>query len=124
MHDPVSASLTRDVTPAQAADVAEQAAQLLEDDGWCQRTAKDRDGRHCILGALADAGARLELGYVAAGRHIAVDLVTHLGLPTSPDWIGAHDQTRLMDWNDEPDRTADDVIWALRHSAKRLRDLP
>ncbi len=86
-----------------AAEVARKAADLLKRDGWCQ--GRFRDGRRrCLVAALDDVshGADIESAVVrfAVKEH------------TGERWFS--------DWNDAPERTADEVIALLRQVATEL----
>ncbi len=88
------------VTPAE---VARKAADLIERDGWCQ--GRFRNGRRrCLVAALDDVSheAVTELAVVR------VVLKEHTGERWSSDW------------NDAPERTADEVIALLRQVANEL----
>lgn len=69
------------------------AKELLLEKGWCQKIGTNAQGQHCIVGAL--------------------DVV----VPKAPGFYPAYDYLRsvlgsnnLISWNDEPERTFDDVI--------------
>lgn len=91
---------------SSAADVLERAAELLERDGWCQRQLHHCDGSRCVRGAIIDAA--LEVGEGS--------------LPPS-EWLRRHlgAKRSLPEWNDDPGRTADEVIAKLREAAKVAR---
>lgn len=57
---------------AEVAKVLRGAADLLERDGWCRYAGRDRDGRHCAVGALAEAtGMDAPVGALKAlSRHL------------------------------------------------------
>lgn len=95
------------------------AAALIERDGWCQGTYIAMDGRCCAVGALVQAGGGVidpdiyDAGPVEMARiRGAFDAVTK--------FIGRTWVTDLVDWNDEPDRTAEEVLAALRGAADGL----
>ena len=111
---------------AQVAADLRAAADVLERDGWTQQQYHSPAGHHCALGAIAVAirgsskpnpdrwkpwaenAIRLRADAEVVARSI--------GIP--PD---KHHAPRLdvSDWNDDPDRTADEVIAALRAAADR-----
>lgn len=105
-----------------------KAADILEQQGWCQREARDADGRHCLMGALAAA-----LG-PKAHNHTQDDDINFCILSFTWDseqsnaWRCARvllkDEIRadsLATWNDAKDRTKEEVIDMLRRAA--IRDL-
>jgi hypothetical protein len=103
------------VTAQVAADLR-AAADVLERDGWTQGVYVANDGCRCALGAIlgvvdpeadtpswfADAEQQQRFTFAADALIKAMDF--NLGL-------------YLVDWNDDPGRTADEVIAALRAAA-------
>jgi hypothetical protein len=93
----------------QVADVLDDAADLLERNGWAPGIG---DGGHCALGALY---------HVAGPSHrrenqLAVDaLVAALGLERG---------YAVAVWNDDPGRTKQQVLDAFRAAAKQERMRP
>lgn len=86
-------------------DVCELAAKVLERDGWTQGISTDSRGRHCLVGAIHVA--LQELGY----HTWASSVVRHLtGVP--PVMMTTRYWTL---WNDQPTRTAQEVIDVLRN---------
>lgn len=90
-----------------AADVLDQAADILERDGWTQGEWGFTGQPHCIDGGLI-AAANTDADYSGALEAIAVHLRT----------------THLLAWNDADGRTADEVLAALRDTAADLRHAP
>lgn len=74
------------------------AADILRKHGWCQRALCDDVGRYCALGAISAAGTN------ALNLTTGV-LAKHLGIV----WIS--------EWNNAPERTAEEVIAALEDAA-------
>lgn len=97
------------------AEVLDRAADRLMIDGWVQRDLHNVGG-HCALGALEMVTIH-ELAYFPEAltiRDNAIDaLLEHLNHT---------DAWHLAAWNDEPGRTADEVIDMMRHCAKALRE--
>lgn len=89
------------MTAFTASDVLLKAASIVEQ-GWCQGTSIDSQGRHCALGAIAAATA--ELGGAALFLPTVAVLVLHVG-------------GSAVAWNDTPGRTADEVANAMRKAA-------
>jgi hypothetical protein len=82
-----------------------RAAELLERDGWCQG-ALVKNGAFCAMGALHKATDRDRKAYMSSLYRLMAFLGQH------------HGGTRnIIDWNDQPERTADEVIDALRAAA-------
>lgn len=82
------------------------AAEVLRRDGWTKGTFTDACGSHCVAGALS----------VVVGTGIAdrwrdgIELLCQtVGVKPWP--------TNAYHWNDEPGRTADEVIAALLAAA-------
>lgn len=84
-----------------------RAAELLEHDGWCQGYLRDDFGRMCASGAI---GAAIEEMCPVDGdpdtwEDVACRVARHVGA------------RMLTAWNDESERTKDEVIAALRQVA-------
>lgn len=84
------------------ADELLRAADLLVKDGWCQGYHQRADGARCVSRALDHAGNSL------AARLAFTD------------YLGGSHKVSLWSWNDASNRTADEVISALRDCATRL----
>lgn len=99
-------------------ETCEKAAELLVRDGWCQHQSSDINGRRCAMGAIATATK--ELGFasaviaqrLAASRRAAELLEQFLEDADAPEFLGD-----IPLWNDHPNRTAEDVILALKRAA-------
>jgi hypothetical protein len=93
------------------ADVLDDAADLLEREGWIQRDDKTEHGR-CAVGALIETES--EHRWAARDR-----LLLEIGRScrTNPT-------RRLMIWNDAPGRTKQQVLDAFRAAAKQERMAP
>jgi len=77
------------------------AARLIERDGWCTETFAEKDGSRCIAGAILAASAdRTEYSQTAE------EIERELGCGT------------LMQWNEAPGRTVEDVLAALGGEAR------
>lgn len=89
------------MTPA---DVLDAAADLLESDGWIQGEEQTEHGR-CVVGALVGSvGEEASLRTFCAAHDLLAVRVGPVPL-----------------WNDEPERTADEVIETLRKVAAEAR---
>jgi len=85
-----------------AADVLDNAATLIERDGWCRRVLETADGRHCAVGALDVAGL---WGPARMAAHRALE---------------DHVQAVISVWNDaQTDRR--EVVQTMRRVARELR---
>lgn len=107
-------------TPDQVADLLDSAADLLLVTGWHQGSAISKSGARCIVSATGWSAIAPSVGYmyrIREQRHIITAaraaLCAHLGF-TRPD--------QLITWNDSRQRTFDDVLDALRDTAKRVRE--
>lgn len=76
------------------------AADLIEHEGWCQETTS-YNGPHCALGAILAARGE-------QGTHVAHVAEAHLFAA-----VGA-----IVHWNDQPERTATEVVATLQAVAK------
>ncbi len=79
--------------------------------GWGAIYAED--GPCCILGTVQMVQPEDEVG----GWHEAVDAIA-----AALDEHNPHASRLIAPWNDEPERTAEDVINLLMEAAARLRD--
>lgn len=110
---------------SELADVIDEAANLLETDGWIQGTFSNAQGR-CAVGGIR----------TAAGLHLikAYGITPFGGAPSHREaWLLAvrEAQAKVIDlmgldlqvdtWNDTKGRTADEVIALLRDAARFIR---
>ena len=105
---------------AETAAILEEAANVIRRNGWCQgayfvpEANKAReDCRVCAVGAINVAlhkDAPVVLPSQVDTWRIAEAVEYHLGLED------------LVDWNDNPDRTAEQVIAALEGAARAERE--
>ena len=103
---------------AELAEVYERAAEYLEEYGWCQAsTFDDFDGGmgqgnpSCFAIAISEANANVSVERHLAWKFAAVTLELD-----TYDPFGV-----VVQWNDDPDRTADEVINTLHALANKLR---
>lgn len=102
-------------TVINPADVLREAARILERDGWCRGVTQDITGRYCTTGALGKAALVLSSDdRVFPSTYLApcLSLARFLGVDT------------IVDWNDRPERTAEEVIRSLRACADHLENPP
>lgn len=98
----------------EPAEILAKAADVIETRGWHQGAFVDIDGAVCALGAIAVA-AKLPVTWFScassASSGEACDVLE--------DWLFDHYGTfSVTRWNDAEDRTADQVVTALREAAK------
>jgi hypothetical protein len=91
----------------RAREVLGEAAELLMVDGWAQGSFHADDGRHCAIGAIAAIAGQLD--QFDTSRRIECRAVNLLRVTIQDNNIVA--------WNDDPHRTAEDVILALKRAA-------
>jgi hypothetical protein len=93
-------------------DVLREAARVLMEEGWSQGSAGwTSAGTRCVLGSLDEACVRIGMergAWLAAGGELVLWLLRN-GFTPSP-----------IHWNDAPERTAEDVILALKQCAYDL----
>lgn len=77
------------------------AADRLEEHGWCQGVAVDRTGRMCVVGAVSYHADKAGKIWPAAVDRIQRQI----------------DALDIAAWNDAPGRTQDEVVSMLREAA-------
>lgn len=83
------------------------AADYLEEHGHCKDRWSNQQGAKCLLGAIhAGAGSA---GYQGARDRVIA-------------YLGFRGVGEAVDWNNAPERTADEVIAALRGAALSIPD--
>lgn len=111
------------------AKILELAADDITFNGLAKHALINESGQRCAIGAIAHAvGCKLDArtgGFVVGGdwdneyiEEAAQCLAEHL--PTLSNPLPAWD--KVVYWNNAPDRTAADVVDAMRHAAKDLRN--
>ena len=102
---------------AVLADVYERAAEYLEKYGWKRGSAGEEGRPRCFIGATASA-----IGEIKIDNFIVSDPVLwHKANCFAAKTLELPSHTSIMDWNDDPDRTADEVINTLHALANKLR---
>lgn len=111
--------------PAQIADVLDKAAAHIDAVGWYQgRLYDDAQAdagtpldqcRVCLLGAMY---AALQDGVPRAGLIATRELTLAIAVE---DALEDHLDGPVITWNDDPNRTKDEVTAALRATATELR---
>ncbi len=95
-------------------EIIERAIDIIVERGWCQRRMDDERGRACLTYALHLASPSA-LRSVRAIALVAATLEPDL-LPLNPKGFDGR-RIALQEWNDEPGRTVEDVVLALKHAA-------
>ncbi len=122
-----SGPMTPPARPATVADVLDAAADHIQQHGWAQGSYRTPDGCCCARGAIAVTRGDYD-GCVNADDVDAEKALEELG-----DYLVEHDLVDVSEddrgqgvcpiitWNDEPGRTADEVIGTLRRVAAEQR---
>jgi hypothetical protein len=99
----------------QVADVLDDAADLLEREGWIQHASYSLDGGACSVGAVAAVVSRKHLPVVMedAATNAVQDYLDY-----------RYDDADIVAWNDAPGRTKQQVLDAFRAAAKQERMRP
>lgn len=116
------------VTETDPADILDQAATVLETNGWCQNewwagyqegpsASPWEPGKACCLStalavAMGQPSRSVSLHMLMGERAAAVALADHLALRFP---------AQLLEWNDHPSRTLEQVVTAMRDTAAALR---
>lgn len=105
------------------ADILDESASYIEKYGWTQYQYEESDGSVCAMGAMIRVSN--DTGAVAASRwelNCAMQFLAafvHAPNPRVPRvW-----STCIGSWNDNPDRTEQEVLDTLRLAAKTARSL-
>lgn len=87
-----------------------KAAEYMSEHGWCQGDLEDADGRVCVAGAIKAVvrGKDRNLRSTSAVISLHEYLVKEYGDNCAAISIPA--------WNDDPDRTVEEVILALKQA--------
>ena len=94
-----------------AAKILLDAADHIERHGWCQNVYTNGLGDVCIMGTLLQV---VQWPDYLEGRAKEV-------FPRLKKYLGV---TRVDDWNDEPGRTKEQVVAALRGGAAKAANAP
>lgn len=98
--------MTATVLVDEVRQVLRDAAQLLEQHGWCQRQSRTGGGALDVAGAIA----------AAAGGAWRTERRAHHALEV---WLIWHtNAASVAQWNDAPERTKAEVLAALRAAAQ------
>ena len=91
----------------QAIQILSDAADLLEREGWCQGIAQDGWGARCLVGAIWAAY------YLLGSPRDTLDTIFRALIPE----IG---RAFMVDFNDTPGRTVEEVTAALRNAKRHI----
>lgn len=93
--------------------ILEKAADIITTKGWTQNNYTDKDGRVCLVEAINQAACTMcstAQTRIGAADSAAYALRKHL-------YLSPFNTPNLVAWNDDPQRTAEDVILALKQTA-------
>jgi hypothetical protein len=99
---------------SKSTEILTKAADVIETRGWIQGAYAHTDGV-CALGAIAVA--------VGIGTSTAAIITNRKCCKVVEDferWLGLADNADVTGWNDDRDRTAEQVTTALRECAAEL----
>lgn len=96
----------------EVADLLRKAGDLIAVNGHAKGVFRDGKGRLCLFGALREAD-----GYTILGSGVIQVSAAYCGARGALSFRGFD-----LDWNDEPHRTAGEVVGALYGVAQELRE--
>lgn len=97
----------------------EKALEVLDNLGWTQHLLQSDDGRVCVLGSYSVANdfrtsyGRLMYPENPVVRHVRSAILS-AGWEPPPR---GNEVDEVTDWNDQPERTEEDVRLVLKHAA-------
>ena len=108
-------SMRTELPPSElVAQICDRAAQILEEDGWCQHTEHDDSGAHCAYGAIDSALERYpEVLSPSVAGWIRMKIASQAKRKLT---------SNMINWNDTPGREAHEVIDLFKGLAKDLRN--
>jgi hypothetical protein len=95
-------------------EVLREAAAVLMRQGWVQESYGSMSGPVCLVSGLAAAGKCEWLTSLEGPAEEAAQALRR--------WLGGEGDSFLEQWNDAPERTAEDVILALKQCAYDLEN--
>ena len=100
-------------------DLLMKAAGLIEKHGHTKGQLKDKNGSMCFMGAIWQETSQIDLGLEAAkttAMALGLGFDSHYKMgPSSALWT-------MVEWNNAPERTAQEVIDAMRLAAKTYQN--
>lgn len=107
------------------AEVAEEAAMILDESGWCQNAVEDPVGRLCMMGAMGKAARKINLAeHPLLVWALSCEIRPRLAASvygTAADALFAP-TIQIPAWNDAAGRTKEDVVAVLQKTAAELRE--
>lgn len=98
-----------DLSPLEKALYAKRAAEIITKRGWMQDGGYGENGERCLYTALRQATTETNPGsYCDTLMRLTYDLADKLGLEFGP---------MIIEWNDRPGRTVDEVLALLNDYA-------
>lgn len=96
----------------EAKKILRQAIELIEKNGWCQKNPYDKEGRHCVAGAISVLCKNAsEKVYLLCARLIC-DAIYGKSL-----YDGYENLTSINKWNDKSYRTREQVLEKMKQAA-------
>lgn len=93
----------------------EEADRLLVRHGWCKFTLVNETGELCLVGALQRASAKVPQDYRPFALGMALDVLRDV-VECTADFL-------LPTWNDDRERTSEDVHSALKQGIERVEEM-
>lgn len=104
-------------------ELFDKAVEVLEQRGWCQGKLEATDGRVCAVGALRAAAWGDPYSRTFPGEEkVDVEPVERALDAVNAVLSGPRARSMIVSFNDEPGRTAEEVIDLFRRVAKDLRN--
>jgi hypothetical protein len=108
-------------TPDQLADILDQSADWFLTHRWTQKNPGDGHDAGCMVTSVSLAAMNRSRTIPHEGEEVRVGW-SHDALLAVQRHLGKRKVETLPAWNDEKGRTVDDVIEALRMTAKKVRE--
>lgn len=106
------------ITDLEVATVLDDSADLIERDGWTQGAFEDIDGCRCALGAI---GAATKCHPTFSPSHAFNAARDALAAAIGPNVHETERQAAVVNWNDDMDRTVQQVTATMRQTATAIR---
>ncbi|MFE4355122.1 hypothetical protein [Kitasatospora sp. NPDC056800] len=106
-------------------NIFEKAAEIIERDGLAKGVYKDTEGCHCTLGAI---NAALDNGFTGVGDPNGGPNIAQEGFAQWAPYVDhlnslvPKEYGDVPEWNDEPERTKEEVAAFLRRAGRELQD--
>jgi hypothetical protein len=110
--------------PSDTADVLRKAADVIDQRGWCQGSFVPPNSDPLTAPVCAEAAISVAGGVLPFGRGFASAGVDAAIAARAARRVFRHRVQRpISDWNDEPERTAEQVTAELRACANELTEV-